>query len=159
MGANRIRNLDTLFILNLPRWIFAVWCKVDEDRWLIYSKMRLFTFWIQWLAGLGTLIAMTIMTAVKNEVSNADLYYYAFGGICGLLIVAVVDFHFTQVVSYFASEYTKKKKREEKERAKRQRAEERFRKHTNALNIPDGDENAIGRPSLSNPVKVGGFTV
>ena len=45
-GAKCVQIIDIIFLPNLLRWIFAVWAKVDDDRWVLYAKIRLVTFWI-----------------------------------------------------------------------------------------------------------------
>ncbi len=47
-GSKVIQILDILFFPNIPRWIFAVWSKVDNDRWPIYARMRGCTFYLFW---------------------------------------------------------------------------------------------------------------
>ena len=49
-GAKIIQYFDSFFILLLNlRAIFAVWSLVDDDKVEIYSRVRLITFWIQWV--------------------------------------------------------------------------------------------------------------
>ena len=47
-GAHMIHIIDIIFIANFLRWIFAVWAKVDQDRWPIYSRVRYCTFFLFW---------------------------------------------------------------------------------------------------------------
>lgn len=47
-GSKVIQILDILFFPNIPRWVFAVWSKVDSDRWPIYARMRGCTFYLFW---------------------------------------------------------------------------------------------------------------
>ena len=58
VGAKRIHIMDIIFIPNLPRWVFAVWTKVDDEKWLIYSRMRLASFWVFWVSVLVALVSI-----------------------------------------------------------------------------------------------------
>ena len=57
-GAKIVQIIDIIFIVNLPRWIFAVWAKVDDEKWLIYSRMRLVSFWVFWIVILLALVTI-----------------------------------------------------------------------------------------------------
>ena len=39
-GAKFIHIVDLIFVPNLPRWLFALWAKIDKDRYPMYARMR-----------------------------------------------------------------------------------------------------------------------
>ena len=70
-GAKAVRFFDIIFIPNILRWIFAVWAKVDEDRWPIYAKLRLISFWIIWPSVLlGIMLYMIFNQLQEDEVTH-----------------------------------------------------------------------------------------
>ena len=45
-----IHYFDAFWILVLnPRAVFAIWSLVDDEKVEIYSRVRLISFWIQWV--------------------------------------------------------------------------------------------------------------
>ena len=96
-----------IFIANPPRWLFAVWAKVDEDRWPIYGTMRLISFFLFWVAIVLSIIITTMIAASEQEDVEMTLYIDTLI-ILGLLsCVIILDYHFTNVVLYQANKRKK----------------------------------------------------
>lgn len=62
VGAKRIHIIDMIFLPNFPRWIFAVWAKVDDERMQIYLRMRQLSFWLFWALLMGLVIGTSLQT-------------------------------------------------------------------------------------------------
>ena len=121
-----------IFIANPPRWLFAVWAKVDEDRWPIYGTMRLISFFLFWAAIVLSIIITTMIAASEQEDVEMTLYINTLI-ILGLLsCVIILDYHFTNVVLYQANKRKKVIDRIKKEQKKKERAGERFKRHNTA---------------------------
>lgn len=108
--------------MNILRWIFAVWAKVDDERIMIYSRVRFCTFWLFWLTLFGIVIGTSIEKAIEGTESNATIYIDSFIYLAFLMLGTIVDFHWSQVLLYYAKNQVKKLEREEKEREKNDRA-------------------------------------
>ena len=71
---------------------------------------------------------------IDKEEVDAMVYINSLIYISTLMFMALLDYHYTQVILYYARGFSKKKLREEKDKdkalAKRQRAEDRYRKHS-----------------------------
>ena len=88
-----------VFLPNIVRWYFAVWAKVDQDRWPIYGKVRLLTFWLFW----SIIMFITALLIVLGQVNKEDersgialvniMIVFFF-----LMVLILVDFHFTLVI-------------------------------------------------------------
>ena len=129
-GAKAVRVIDIILVPNLPRWIFAVWAKVDEDRWPIYGKVRVITFWVVWTAVFFGIMLSMILTQVEEDDANHGVYVNLMLVASLIVFGAIVDFHFTQVVLYHARIQAKRIRKEKKEKGKKNRAEGRFRRHS-----------------------------
>jgi len=98
-GARCIHILDALLLVNLIRWPFALIGFIDHKRFVLYSKVRLFTWYVQsfiLLAGLLVDIFMEVfMWDAKKyaELTAAALFLCIFVG---------TDYHLTTVVRFFA---------------------------------------------------------
>ena len=128
-GSKSIQVIDMIFIANLPRWVFAVWARVDEDRWPIYGKMRLVSFFLFWAAIILSIVISSMIRASEQEETDVMLYINTLIILFLLCGVIIVDYHFTRVVLYQAAIRKKIIDRNLKAKQKKERAEERYRQH------------------------------
>ena len=66
-GAKWIQIIDIIFLPNLLRCIFALWSLLDNERYPMYSKMRLLSFWFFWLFLLMTTIVISIQKILEDD--------------------------------------------------------------------------------------------
>ena len=71
-GAKIIQYFDSCWILILnPRAVFAIWSLVDDEKVEIYSRVRLISFWIQWVLIFFLIVGFAFYTVFQNdEASN-----------------------------------------------------------------------------------------
>ena len=118
-GARCIQVLDIIFIANLPRWLFAVWSRVDNDRWPTYCRIRSLTFWLFWGLSIGGVIAYSFYQVFELELANADLFVNTLIALACLSLACIVDYHFCQVIKYHTKSHIKRIEKERKERDKK----------------------------------------
>ena len=131
----------------------------------VYSRVRLITFWIQWVVLFLSIIGYAFYNVFQDEDdSNQLLLLLSLAELFVLLLVSLLDFHYCRVVRSYAAGYPKRKKKRDKEQRKAVRAAERERrKREKLLELPsvaegfdDIDlENPIGIP---NQAQVGQLT-
>jgi len=126
-GAQIIHIIDIINVVNLPRWIFSVWAKVDMDRWPIYSRMRNLSFYFFWALCLFILIGDATNEIFSNDESDPMLYINSMFWLSALCLVIIVDLHYCKVVMYHANLHKKRIEKEARKKAKKQRAEERYK--------------------------------
>ena len=98
-GAKNVLLLDMIFIVNLPRWIFAVWAKVDDDRFPIYSKVRFGSLVVFWATFMLILIIETSIEALAQAETDVSLFVNAIVYFTILSLAILLDYHFTKVVN------------------------------------------------------------
>ena len=111
-GAKCVQIIDIIFLPNIIRWIFAVWAKVDDDRWVLYAKIRLVTFWIFWTLALGAIIGDAAGKVFQSDQTDASLFIDSLLILSGLMFAAIVDFHWTRVVIYHSKVVARRKEKE-----------------------------------------------
>ena len=99
-GARMIQYLDVLSILLLNlRSIFSFWSLYDDKRVEIYSRVRLVTFWVQWLFLFAIILAFVLYTVVTNEEGDNQFFLLiSLATISFLLVFVLVDYHFCNVI-------------------------------------------------------------
>ena len=127
-GARCIQIVDIFFIFNLPRWFFAIWSKVDNDRWPIYARMRLVSFYLFWLAVVGYFVSQAVERIFATEENDTDLLISALIFLACLLVVILFDFHFSRVVKYHALGHSHRVEQEKKAKKKAKRYQKRLEK-------------------------------
>ena len=116
-------------ILLSPRAAFAIWALVDDDKVEIYSRVRLISFWIQWVLIFLGIVGFAFWTVFQdNGDEDQTLLLLSLAELAAVLVLALIDFHFCKVVSFFAAGAPKRRKRREKEARKKWRADERERR-------------------------------
>lgn len=119
-GAHYVLLLDMLFIFNIPRWIFAIWTKFDQDRWPIYARMRLCSFYMFWLLIFGVYMGDVIKQVYETEAEpDHSVYINTMAFVGGMSIAIISDFHFQRVVIYHAKTHAKRIDSENKAKLKR----------------------------------------
>ena len=95
-----IQYLDVLSILLLNlRSIFSFWSLYDDKRVEIYSRVRLVTFWVQWLFLFAIILAFVLYTVVTNEEGDNQFFLLiSLAAISFLLVFVLVDYHFCNVI-------------------------------------------------------------
>ena len=101
-GAKCVQIVDIIFLPNIIRWIFAVWAKFDDDRWVLYAKIRLVTFWIFWTLALGAIIGDAASKVFTSDETDAMLFIDSLLILSGLMFAMIVDFHWTRVIIYYS---------------------------------------------------------
>ena len=111
-GAKCVQIVDIIFLPNLPRWIFAVWAKVDDDRWVLYAKMRLVTFWISWTLAMGVIVADAFSKVFEMDQTDASLFIDSLLILAALMFAMIVDYHWTKVIIYHSKVVARAKEKE-----------------------------------------------
>jgi len=126
-GARYIHRMDIIFVPNLFRWIYAVWAKVDHERYPLYSRVRVYTFWFFWIAVLALVIGIVADQIFSGEQQNtAMLYVNSIFGLSALCVAILSDFHFNKIIKYQASIQEKLIAKERRAKERRRRAQERY---------------------------------
>ena len=123
IGAYRIHTLDIVFFPNIFRWIFAIWARVDEERFGLYARVRLGTFYLFWLVIYSLIIGTAIEDALNQDYVEAGLYINSLVYLSIVSIVTILDYHYCQVILYCAETREKREMREERIKSKKERAE------------------------------------
>ena len=136
-GARCVQVIDMLFIPNLPRWIFAIWARVDNDRWPIYARMRKLSFYLFWLILFGIFAYDAVMRIFfgedQTQEQSTELYINSIFYLAALCTCVIVDFHWLQVVQYSAKTHARRIKKEKKAQEKKLRATERYNRASHAV--------------------------
>ena len=114
-GAKWIQIIDIIFLPNLLRCIFALWSLLDNERYPMYSKMRLLSFWFFWLFFLMTTIVISIQKILEDDKTDAMLFVNSLIILTFVIVASIIDYHFTLVVKFYAKGHNKRKERQEKE--------------------------------------------
>ena len=95
-----IQYLDVLSILLLNlRSFFSFWSLYDDKRVEIYSRVRLVTFWVQWLFLFAIILAIVLYTVVTNEEGdNQFILLLSLAMITLMIVFVLVDYHFCKVI-------------------------------------------------------------
>lgn len=144
--------MDIIFLVNLPRWLFAVWSRVDNDRWPTYARVRRLTFWLFWGLSICGVVAYSCYQVFELQLADALLFVNTLIALAGLSLAAIIDYHFNGVIAYHARGHQKRIERERKEKEKKTRAEERYKRHS-TLVIGQNDMNLDGS-GVPNPIIV-----
>ena len=92
--------------------------------------MRQISFWLFWVLVLLGLVGSSSATVVTSDVGDPMLYIYSLIALAGISLLTLLDYHWTRVVLYHAKSHIKRIEQEVKEKEKRKRAEERYRRHS-----------------------------
>ena len=122
----------------------------------MYSRVRLITFWMQWVVIFLIIIGFAFFAVFQNEEdSNQFFLLLSLAELFVLLMVSLLDFHYCRVIRSFAAGAPKRKKKREKEERKAMRAAERERRRQEkAMALP---EIRVGLEDLDleNPIEPG----
>ena len=108
--------IDLLFLPNFPRWACAVWVVMDDSMVPLYARMRLVSWWVFWGLSLLTVISYASFELSTNDDVETIFIIRSLLVLVGLIVCIVVDFHFTQVVMYYAKGHDKRVERRNQER-------------------------------------------
>ena len=116
-GARLILYFDALFIIVLNiRSIFAIMSLIDDMKVEMYSRVRLITFWIQWVVLFLIIIGFAFMTVFQNEEDSNQFYLLlSLAELFVLLMLSLLDFHYCRVIRSYAAGAPKRKRKREKE--------------------------------------------
>ena len=92
--------------------------------------MRMISFYIFWIFVLLGLVAFSSVYVFKSDKGDPMLYIYSLFALAGISLATIMDFHWTKVIIYHAKSHSKRIEQEAKEKEKRGRAEERYRRHS-----------------------------
>ena len=71
-GARAIQILDAINIVNLPRWIFAVWVLVDPQRVELYSRVRYITCYLIWVSIFASAISYSMIDLFDTKQAEEE---------------------------------------------------------------------------------------
>ena len=121
-----IQYFDALFILVLNiRSILAIISLRDDEKVELYSRVRLVTFWLQWIVLFLLVVGFAFYTVFEYEEESNRFLLLSLAELTVLLLVSLIDYHFCKVIIYYASGVPKRIKKREKALRKAARAEER----------------------------------
>ena len=129
-GSRNVQIFDMIFIANLPRWIFAIWAKVDEEKWPIYGKVRFCSFFLFWGSIMLVVIIITASEAIEQDETSMALFINALLYMTMLCFAIMLDYHFTRVVLFQAKIRQLAIEKKLKAENKKGRAEQRYRRHS-----------------------------
>lgn len=133
--------------------MFAIWSLVDDEKVEIYSRVRLISFWIQWVVIFLAIVGFAFFTVFQNdEDSNQFFLLLSLAELALTLIFVLLDYHFCKVIVYYASGAPKRRKRREKEERKKWREEERKRRQKS--NFPPQIADGMAEDGIENPIVV-----
>ena len=143
-GGKIIQYLDALGILTLNvRSFFAIWSLVNDERIEIYSRVRLVTFWIQWVCLFIVVVGFAFYNVIINEEGDNQLFLLlSLGELFVLLMCSLLDYHYCKVIKSFSKGTLQRKKDREKAERKAARAEERQRRKLKDSLPPKGNDNS-----------------
>ena len=136
-----------------PRSVFAIWSLVDDEKVEIYSRVRLISFYIQWIVLFILIVGFAFFTVFQNdENSNQFFLLLSLAELAALLIIALLDYHWCKVIVFYASGAPKRRKRRQKEERKAWRAAEREKRMKERFppQIADG----MAEDGIENPIVV-----
>ena len=155
-GARLILYFDALFIIVLNiRSIFAIMSLIDDMKVEMYSRVRLITFWMQWVVLFLIIIGFAFYAVFQNEEDSNQFYLLlSLAELFVLLMLSLLDFHYCRVIRSYAAGAPKRKRKREKELRKAERAAERERRRQEKmLALPDIKE-GLDDIDLENPIGI-----
>ena len=109
--------------------MFAIWSLVDDEKVEIYSRVRLISFYIQWIVIFIAIVGFAFYNVFQNDAdSNQFFLLLSLAELAATLIFVLLDYHWCKVIIFYASEAPKRRKRREKKARKQARDEERERR-------------------------------
>ena len=117
-----------IFFVNIFRWFFALWAKLNMHKFKLYAKVRFITFWMIAFGFFFGVIGFTFYQTIHNEAWGRDQFVLSLIVLTVLLGIFGIDFHWCRVVNYFEKELEKRLAKEMKKKKKeaRKKAEEKL---------------------------------
>ena len=121
----------------------------------MYSRVRLITFWMQWVVLFLIIIGFAFYAVFQNEEDSNQFYLLlSLAELFVLLMLSLLDFHYCRVIRSYAAGAPKRKRKREKELRKAERAAERERRRQEKmLALPDIKE-GLDDIDLENPIGI-----
>lgn len=110
-GAKCVKALDLVFLPNLPRWIFALWATIDEEKFSLYARMRLISCWLFWVIGILCIILLASLEVATNDEIETMFIIETLLVTIGMVVCAICDYHFTRVIIYYSKGHEARKER------------------------------------------------
>ena len=110
-GAKCVKAIDLIFLPNFPRWVFALWATINEDKFPVYARMRLLSCWIFWLVGLIIIVFITSVEVASNDEIDSWTIIISLFYLILLIVCGMIDYHYTRVVLIYARGHEKRKER------------------------------------------------
>ena len=110
-GAKCVKAMDLIFIPNLPRFIFALWATCDGDKFPLYARMRLLSCYVFWAISIFMVIGSASYEVSVNDEIEAMVIINSILILSGLLVCAIVDYHYSRVVIFYANGHAKRQER------------------------------------------------
>ena len=110
-GAKCVKAIDLIFLPNLPRWALALWATIDEEKIPLYARTRLLSCWLFWIISLLIVLVSATIEVSTNEDIEPMAIIDSLLMVSGLLVCAIVDYHYTRVVLYYAKGHDKRRER------------------------------------------------
>ena len=95
-----IQYFDAIFILVLNiRSILAILSLRDEEKVELYSRVRLVTFWFQWIVLFLLVVGFAFYTVFEYEEESNRFLLLSLAELTVLLLASLIDFHFCKVTN------------------------------------------------------------
>ena len=141
-----------IFILMIIRWVFAIWVFVDPQRIVVYTRIRVLTSYYGWALGFISIVAWAMYTFYKKpEALEEGLLGLTVSLCVSMVVFAIIDIHFSNVIKFYANDLPKRNKRMEKERLAKEKKEAELKQKTE-LRI----DAEIGEEGMKNNVIIPG---
>lgn len=137
-AAEYILLFDKIAFLNIPRFLFAHWTRLNPTRYQLYSKVRFTTFFIEALMLFFGLIGYVFYQTFRNKEWGRKEYVFSLVALGVIIFIILIDFHWCRVVQYRAKILDKKLRRDEKQRKKEEAEEAKRREEAGEI---DGEGN------------------
>ena len=95
----------------------------------IYSRVRLLTCYYGWGLGLSGFILWALYEVSKSDSDKGSAFFgVSFIGCVAIILLALIDLHYSKVVNYYAAEQPKRLKRKESDKSKKSKEKEDLKK-------------------------------
>lgn len=132
----------------------AHWARINPLKFFLYSRSRFVTFIVESLMMFFGVIAYVFYQTFKNKEWSRRHYVYSLCSLGIVIIIALIDYHFTKVIQYRARKVKRQQEREAEQRALdeeewQRKAAEEYEKEKEAENAENGEQNENGEGKVA----------